>query len=376
MQGRAKRTGLAAVIALAAIPFIPTDTQALPIYAGRERMLCASCHVDPSGGGLRTAFGFDYLRNRHKLVPDDRFPELPTKQPEIVDKLPVGGDLQVLYDALGRRHTEGSFPNAVSSFFRMQGSFYISYAPIDQVRLYYNQDVNGTRDLWGKIGLPRDTYLRIGSFRVPYGLRMDDHSITEREDLQAPYHVYSYDVRTPDVGVEVGVVKREYYAQAALQNGGGSGGFDGDRNKAFTARYVRFYGPVMNGLSIHLDSDGQDPATEHLRYGTFATVSLTDELLFLGALDLGEDEVRSDLTRILLAWGEASYFTPWDVRFLGRYEFLDRDREAEFADSERYTIGADWVPYPFTTLTGYYRFTSNESEPDLEEIVAVAKFAF
>ncbi|HWN83227.1 MAG TPA: hypothetical protein VNM87_14105 [Candidatus Udaeobacter sp.] len=376
MLGRAKRIGLAAVISLAAIPCIQTETRALPIYAGQERQLCASCHVDPSGGGLRTAFGFDYLRNRHRLVPQDSFPGLPTEQPEIVDNLPVGGDLKMLYDALGRRHTDGSFPNTVSSFYRMQGSFYISYAPIEQVRLYYNQDVNGTRDLWGKIGLPHDTYLRIGSFRPPYGLRTDDHTITEREDLQVPYNVYGYDTRIPDAGVEVGIVKREYYAQAALQNGGSGSNFDGDLNKAFSARFVRFYGPFMNGLSIRLNSAGQDPATEQLRYGTFGTLSVTPELLLLGAVDLGEDDRQDDLTRIFLGWGEACYFTPWDLRLRGRYEYLDRDRSAEFADSERYTIGADWVPYPFTTLTGYYRFTSNESEPDLEEIVAVASFAF
>jgi hypothetical protein len=179
----------------------------------------------------------------------------------------------------------------------------------------------------------------------------------------------------PDAGVELGIVKPKYYAQAAIQNGSGSG-FDGDRNKAFTARYVRFYGPFMNGLSIHLDSDGQDPATERLRYGTYGTLAVTDQMLLLGAVDLGEDERQGDLTRIFLGWGEACYFAPWDVRFRGRYEYLDRDRAAEFADSERYMIGADWVPYPFTTLTAYYRFTSNESEPDLEEIVAVANFAF
>jgi hypothetical protein len=375
MQGRAKRIGLAALITIAAIPFTQTETRALPLYAGQERMLCASCHVDPSGGGLRTAFGFDYLRNRHRLVPTDSFPGLPAEQPEIIDNLPVGGDLKVLYDALGRRHTDGSFPNAVSSFFRMQGSFYISYAPIEPVRVYYNQDVNGTRDLWGKIGLPSDTYLRVGTFRLPYGLRMDDHTITEREDLQVPFHFNGFDTRIPDAGVEFGIVKREYYAQAALTNGSGAN-FDGDLNKAFTARYVRFYGPVMNGLSIHLDSAGQDPATERLRYGTFGTVSVTDRLLVMGALDLGEDDTQDDLTRLLLGWGELCYFTPWDLRLRGRYEYLDRDRSAEFADSERYTIGADWVPYPFTTLTGYFRFTSNESELDLQEVVAVANFAF
>jgi hypothetical protein len=365
-----------AIAVLLGLGAMPGAAHALPIYSARENMLCTNCHIDPSGGGLRTPFGFDYLRNRHALAPEDSFPELPTEQPEITNNLPVGGDLRFLYDALGRRHESGSFPNEVSSFLRMQGAFYISYAPIEPVRLYYQQDVNGTRDLWGKIGgLPYGTYVRIGSFRTPYGLRMGDHTIYEREDFETPLSFLGYDVRVPDIGLEIGVVSTEYFAQAALTNGSGSG-FDSDRNKAFTGRYVRFYGPFMNGLSVQLDSDGQDPATERIRYGTFGTLAAHEQIVLIGSIDLGEDETRDDLTRTLLGWGEVDWFHSRSLRFRGRYEFMDRNREAEFADSERYTIGADWIPYPFTEVQAFYRFTSNESELDTEEIAAVVHFYF
>ena len=79
---------------------------------------------------------------------------------------------------------------------------------------------------------------------------------------------------------------------------------------------------------------------------------------------------------LLLAWGEICHFTRRDLRLRARYEFLDRDRSFEFADSERYSLGADWIPYPFTTLKAVYRFTSNESEPDLEEVLGVMQFSF
>jgi hypothetical protein len=349
---------------------------AMPIFAARERLLCTSCHVDPSGGGLRSSLGFSYLRNRHAFAPETRFGQLPAEQPEIVTNLTVGGDMRVLYDALHARHASGSFPNEISSFFRMQGSFYLSYAPSDQVRLYYNQDLEGVRDVWAQLGnLPAGAYVRAGAFRLPYGLRMDDHTIYEREDLPVPVSVLGYDPRQPDVGVEFGILRSSLIAQAAITNGSGLG-FDSDRNKAFTARGMGIVGPALIGASVHVDSDGESPATERLRYGGFATVNPLLDLVLLGAVDLGEDE-RGDLeTPSLLAWAEADYFYERLARVRLRYEFLDQNRDEEFADSERYTIEGDLIPFPFATFRLSYRFTSNEDTLDLEELIGLVSVSF
>jgi len=350
---------------------------ALPIYAARERMACVNCHVDPSGGGLRNAFGFDYLRNRHAMSPESCWPDLPEEQPELAPKLPVGGDLRVLYDLLHRR-TEEDFPSEVSSFFRMQGSFYLSYAPIEQVRAYYNQDVNGVRDLWAMVSaMEGAAYVRIGAFRLPYGLRLDDHTIYQRDDLPAPVSVLGFDPRTPDAGIEGGWIKPRWFAQAALTNGSGPS-FDANREKAVTGRIGGWQGPLMAGVTAHYDRDpGSGGALiERLRFGTYGTLSAHPNVVLLGAFDLGEDEIGGAITRSLLAWGEADYFLGREARFRLRYEFLDQNRDFEFADSERYTIETDWTPLPFNTLRVSYRFTSNENVSDLEEIVGLWHFHF
>ncbi len=47
---------------------LPVRTaQALPIYARETGLPCGQCHVDPGGGGPRTAFGRAFAANGHRL---------------------------------------------------------------------------------------------------------------------------------------------------------------------------------------------------------------------------------------------------------------------------------------------------------------------
>jgi hypothetical protein len=41
--------------------------QARPLYARQTGLACGMCHVDPAGGGPRTAFGRAFARNGHRL---------------------------------------------------------------------------------------------------------------------------------------------------------------------------------------------------------------------------------------------------------------------------------------------------------------------
>jgi hypothetical protein len=40
---------------------------ALPAYAQQTHLACGRCHVNPAGGGARTAFGNAFAANGHKL---------------------------------------------------------------------------------------------------------------------------------------------------------------------------------------------------------------------------------------------------------------------------------------------------------------------
>jgi hypothetical protein len=45
----------------------PRTAQARPIYAQRTGLACGQCHINPSGGGPRTAFGRAFAANGHRL---------------------------------------------------------------------------------------------------------------------------------------------------------------------------------------------------------------------------------------------------------------------------------------------------------------------
>jgi hypothetical protein len=51
----------------AAVAFSLAPARALPLYAEQTGLPCGRCHVDPAGGGPRTAFGNTFAANGHRL---------------------------------------------------------------------------------------------------------------------------------------------------------------------------------------------------------------------------------------------------------------------------------------------------------------------
>ena len=58
---------LAAAVLLAGLVAAPRSATALPAYAAKEGKACGYCHVNPAGGGPRTAKGKQYEANGHKF---------------------------------------------------------------------------------------------------------------------------------------------------------------------------------------------------------------------------------------------------------------------------------------------------------------------
>jgi len=64
--GVAGALATASIVALAAFT-APQSADALPAYAQQTGLACGRCHVNPAGGGARTAFGNAFLKNGHKV---------------------------------------------------------------------------------------------------------------------------------------------------------------------------------------------------------------------------------------------------------------------------------------------------------------------
>jgi hypothetical protein len=64
--------GLAGALAITLIVGVaafsaPQRADALPAYAQQTGLACGRCHVNPAGGGARTAFGNAFAANGHKV---------------------------------------------------------------------------------------------------------------------------------------------------------------------------------------------------------------------------------------------------------------------------------------------------------------------
>lgn len=57
--------GVTVVIAGTTLAVSTRHAQALPAYATKEGKACGFCHVNPAGGGERTAAGNQYAANGH-----------------------------------------------------------------------------------------------------------------------------------------------------------------------------------------------------------------------------------------------------------------------------------------------------------------------
>jgi hypothetical protein len=58
---------LAAAVLFAGSIGAPRSASALPAYSQKEGKACGYCHVNPAGGGPRTAKGKQYQANGHKF---------------------------------------------------------------------------------------------------------------------------------------------------------------------------------------------------------------------------------------------------------------------------------------------------------------------
>src|SRR5438094_58498 len=80
-----------------------------------------------------------------------------------------------------------------------------------------------TKDAFGIIGgLPLDGYLKAGRFRTPFGLRLDDHTVSTRNgflDFYGGQSFLPYDPREPDMGIELGASHGSWFGRAAFTNG-------------------------------------------------------------------------------------------------------------------------------------------------------------
>ncbi|HTM57949.1 MAG TPA: hypothetical protein VL123_05980 [Candidatus Udaeobacter sp.] len=370
-------------------PLLVRPAATVPLFAARTGLMCGTCHFDPNGGGPRNEYGFSFARNRHSLEAD---PDTlsPWHDLNIVNRI---GENTPLYFGVNQRFmliTNSTVKKDSLDrlgFFNMENAIHLAFQPHRRLTLVYSFDAfsegpsNSVRNKegFGLIsGFPADAYIKVGRFRVPFGLRQDDHTVATRNgflDFSTQTGFLPYDSRYPDMGVEVGADHSGIFGRIAMTNGEAdvlSGQYAGAKAIKLGYNSSWYQGAVSFYDDYRKESfSGVQRATRWGYYG----LTHYGPVVALGEVAAGTDELEPIVpgmasgpkTNLLAGYAEldVSPRRAWNARV--RWDHLVTDRSSDptvraAATHERYSIEAEWVPVPFAELRAAVRRIDHKDE--------------
>lgn len=351
----------------------PVAAHATPRISLREGLPCRACHENPSGGGMRTAYG-------RSVFAQLQLPMRPLAQPpafdgELAHDVALGADLRFvyLYQRPGQPRLE-----PINSFAVMQADLYLSARFADQLTLYVDQGLFGSWEAMAIWELPWNLYLKAGRFMPSFGLRLDNHQVFTRQGI-------GFGARDKDVGLEAGARVGPVLLQLAVLNGEPPdvGLFDGNSSKAVVGR-VEWQGGdelrALAGVSGYHNLTGryQDKGTADLADDVddrARDVRLSGHLgLSLGPLAyLGEASVRLQKALADTASGKtrASFQSYSELSVQVRrgldvallYEYQDPDLDTQPGAIHRIGGLAELFPIASCDLWLLYRHAAGQGHP-------------
>ena len=342
-----------ALAAFVAASLIASGAGAEPYLAVREGSKCNACHVNPTGGGLRSGFGTTYSKSSLPMQRLDG--ALDAWSGQIADFLRIGGDLR---EDWSRSTVPGS--GSQSEVALQQVRLYAGLAVIPNwLGLYVDEQVapGAAQNLeaYVRLGSPTEGfYAKGGQFYLPFGWRLQDQTAYVRE-------VSAISMTTPEQGVEIGYEHHAWSAQVDYTGipAAGAGTSPGHQ---FTGQVVYVRPAWRLGVATTLiQSDIGNRATQ----GLFAGLR-TGQVSWLGELDLVHDQSYPGGRRLGAGLLEAD----WRIRRGHNLKFTaegyDPDRAVPNDQQARYSLVYEFTPIPYLQLRAGYRRYRGIPQSDAE----------
>jgi len=347
-----------------------TPAEALPLYASREGRNCISCHFDPNGSAMRNEFGFNYGKNRHSMGEEERWSKV-TVDPQLNDWIRLGLDTRFMYYA---SHNDGASEFSTSTFFPMEGNLRVAIQPHEYLTVVGTHglvietpgfpDSYVARELYGLFhGFAKDLYIQVGRFRLPFGLRQDDHTSFTRSTLVLPY-----DSQREDAGIEVGAIGNNWFGEAAFTNGDEP---FGQNASTLTAKIGRASRAFQIGLSGYDRS--RDSAPDVYRWSLYGSTT-RGRWTFLG--EYVANDFNPDVSR-KAAFTELVYRLSRGVDLRAKMDYFGPPSGATIDEIwRRYLAEVDITPMPFTDIKVSYRRYNYANSADQDEYFAMLFIPF
>ncbi len=342
---------LLAVTALCAA----ASTRAEPWIATQSGFKCMQCHVNPTGGGLRTTFGNVYAQtvlSARRLNPDDA--ELWTGN--ISRFLSVGGNART-----NAMLTDTRAAGTETAFELQELRLYLDVAVVpNRLSVYVDQRVapgsaanmEANVRLWLREGA---LYVKAGQFYLPFGLRLEDDSAFVRQ-------VPGLNMTTPDNGVELGFEGGSWSAQLAIANGA-AGASESDNAKLVAAR-AEFVQPAWR-IGVSASRNGVD-AGDRLAAGLFAGVR-TGPIAWLAEGDwVDDDSLGAGGRTLLTGLLEANWLIRKGQNLKVTAEYFEPDDDVAENEQNRYSVEWEYFAMQFLELRAGARIYDGIPQNDLQ----------
>jgi len=349
----------------------------LPRFSSRMNLPCQSCHINPSGGGMRNTFGANFGRDDISVKAWQEEYALEDFSTKLNNFISYGADFRFL----GFYQSKTSPDVSSSSFFPMQMDVYFNLAVSKKISLYVNPAFGpyGRLEMFAvaKV-LPLNGYLKLGRFAPSHGLRYDDHTSFIRQ--ATPFRNYG----GQQSGLELGFNPEPISMMGAVTNGM-RGDLDGGLAKAVFGR-IEGHGTLgtinlMAGVSSYNDASGGQNLNLLEGYGA---VTISERLTVMGTVERiqgnsGTMSMNSDINQrnslnsrlkqfAVLVEADYVLVQGFDVKFM--YDFFDPNTDVKSGTAQRYSGGFEFMPIGGVEVRPMYRYTKdsilNRNTTDLQ----------
>lgn len=317
---------LVKIIVSGLIIFTSVPVFAEPYLAIKSGKACNSCHVSPTGGGMRTAFGQAYGRslaaNQNKLS---------NIKSELNEHIRIGADFRFSATYLSIEGQQDQF-----DFNTDRASVYLQAELLPEtLSLYIDQQFSPTsenRTAWLMYTLlPSLLYIRAGSFFLPYGFRLEDDSAFIRQ-------VTGINFSSADNGIELGLDYNSWSMQLALTNGT-AGAAETNTDKQLSLRSVYIQPEWRAGFSINTN---KNTTAKREMFNLFAGANLFS-IQWLFEIDQIKDSQTTSVTQqVLLAELNKEIIKGHNIKFT--HEFHDPNTDVD--EDERTRNSLVWEYFP------------------------------
>jgi hypothetical protein len=331
---------------------------ALPRYSARYDTNCMLCHVNPTGGGMRSAYASQELVPKEFAWSRATPAMLAQIDPKIGKQISIGTDFREVYLAVD----PGAGLAVGEGFFQMQGNVYVSFDVDSSYSIYYDHGMSSTYQLFGLAHrLPWDGYIKAGRFVPSYGWYFDDHTMYVRSEQGFFPPIFT------DVGIEFGIApKQRFDMQVALLNGNRGGTSDNDRALAGALNTTfRFHaGPLLAAVGVE---GYNQPGKAQDQYSGGAHGYLNGwNVTWVGQADLIQtDPTGGPVVTGFVTSHELTWLVRQGLELKGTYDFFDPDRDLQSGARSRWGGGVAVMPRSFLALEALYHRTDYESGPAL-----------